>query len=276
MEICCKTKISAIIKENPDAIEAIAAINPHFEKLKNPILRRLLARRVTIEDAARIGKTRPEVFFERLKPLGFSVKEIPSACQHQNPTSSLEAFLEDVLTDNMQRLDVRGDIAAGKDPFQKITKALAELPEDGVLLLVNSFEPAPLINLVSSKGYSCYVEEKDEVYTYIKKENIGEETAVNPKATPAEGSFNELYTAFTGRMQTIDVRNLGMPQPMMRILETLEQLPAGQALYVHHQRVPQFLLPELKTRGFEYTLQEMDADNVKMIIYKPQSQSMAS
>ncbi|MDX5436888.1 MAG: DUF1858 domain-containing protein, partial [Pontibacter sp.] len=55
MEIAANTKISAILKANPDAIEAIAAINRHFEKLRNPLLRKILASRVTIADAARIG-----------------------------------------------------------------------------------------------------------------------------------------------------------------------------------------------------------------------------
>ena len=37
------TKISQILKEKPEAIEAIAAINRHFKKLENPFLRKMLA-----------------------------------------------------------------------------------------------------------------------------------------------------------------------------------------------------------------------------------------
>lgn len=52
MKINRQTKISAIIRHNSAAIEAI---NPHFNKLRNPILRKVLAPRVTVEDAALIG-----------------------------------------------------------------------------------------------------------------------------------------------------------------------------------------------------------------------------
>ena len=42
MQIAANTKISVLIKENPAAIDAIATINKHFEKLRNPVLRKIL------------------------------------------------------------------------------------------------------------------------------------------------------------------------------------------------------------------------------------------
>ena len=49
------TKISKIIKEKPASIEAIASLSSHFKKLHNPILRKVLASRVSVKDAAKIG-----------------------------------------------------------------------------------------------------------------------------------------------------------------------------------------------------------------------------
>ena len=69
-----ETKISTIIKANADAIEAIASINPHFNKLRNPILRKILASRVTVSEAAKIGKCSMECFAEKLRPLGFDLQ----------------------------------------------------------------------------------------------------------------------------------------------------------------------------------------------------------
>ena len=59
-----------------------------------------------------------------------------------------------------------------------------------------------------------------------------------------------------------------MPMPMVTILEAIEGLEEGHALYVHHKRLPQYLLPELKKREFDYKKQEVDADNMKLIIYR--------
>ncbi|WP_460879947.1 hypothetical protein [Pontibacter rugosus] len=44
MEIAANTKIAALIKENEKAIEAIASINKHFEKLRNPCCANCLLR----------------------------------------------------------------------------------------------------------------------------------------------------------------------------------------------------------------------------------------
>ena len=77
MKINQQTKISALIKENEKAIDAISSINPHFNKLRNPILRKVLASRVTIADAARIGKCNIEVFFKKLAEIGFEVEINP-------------------------------------------------------------------------------------------------------------------------------------------------------------------------------------------------------
>lgn len=66
MKVTRRTKISEIIKHDKNAIEAIISVNSHFEKLRNPILRKVLAPRVTIEDAARIGKCKVNDLFSAL------------------------------------------------------------------------------------------------------------------------------------------------------------------------------------------------------------------
>lgn len=49
------TRISKLIDENYDVIDTIVSINKHFRKLKNPVLRRVLAPRVSVADAAKKG-----------------------------------------------------------------------------------------------------------------------------------------------------------------------------------------------------------------------------
>jgi|GEM_PF-6123362 len=41
------TKIAALLKANPDALEAIIGISPGFKKLRNPVLRKILAAKNT-------------------------------------------------------------------------------------------------------------------------------------------------------------------------------------------------------------------------------------
>ena len=49
------TKISVLINYNPKSVDAIVSISNNFDKLKIPILRKVLASRVNIKQAAKIG-----------------------------------------------------------------------------------------------------------------------------------------------------------------------------------------------------------------------------
>jgi hypothetical protein len=71
MQINSKTKIADLLKFHPDALEAIITLSPDFKKLRNPVLRKLMAGRTSIGMASKIGGCKPEDFFEILKPLGF-------------------------------------------------------------------------------------------------------------------------------------------------------------------------------------------------------------
>ena len=67
----------------------------------------------------------------------------------------------------------------------------------------------------------------------------------------------------------LDVRQLQMPLPMQKILEALDELPVGRALFVYHKRVPVFLLPELVDRKLDYRIKEIREGEVHLIIFKP-------
>lgn len=70
------------------------------------------------------------------------------------------------------------------------------------------------------------------------------------------------------KIREIDVRDLEMPLPMVTILKELEEMGENEALYVHHKKVPQYLLPELAERNFRTWAAEVDDQNVKLLIHK--------
>ncbi|MCD6062433.1 MAG: hypothetical protein K0R82_344 [Flavipsychrobacter sp.] len=263
MVIDANTKIAALIKANPAVIDAIASINTHFKKLQNPVLRKIFASRVTIADAAKIGKCDIETFYTKLRPLGFNVSDSqPIQIEHiQRDTAANINY--DML------LDVRDDINNGKDPFKKIMQAITTLPKDKVLLLVNSFEPLPLICILKDRGYESEVVEvgSDEIHTYFKKAT--DELLNTDAHSPEASQFDEIRSGFEGSLKYIDVRQLPMPQPMVTILRTLESLERQTALFVYHKKLPLFLLPELKDRKYEHVVRYTD-EGVELIIYKQQ------
>ncbi|MER2996746.1 DUF2249 domain-containing protein [Pontibacter populi] len=277
MNIAATTKISALIKENPAAIDAIASINRHFEKLRNPVLRKILASRVTIADAARIGGCDIEMFYRKLEPLGFIVGPTATGSTITNNTMQIPetqtttkpAYLAQLPEQNLLTLDVCEDIATGNDPFLKIMKAVEEIGENNALLIINTFEPTPLIAILKKKGYSfwCEIKSVNLVHTYFW---LDAETGTTAGETIKfeTGGFEDVLARFAGKIKRIDLRAMEMPQPMVTILGELEVLPQQEALYVVHKRVPQFLLPQLAERGFNITIKEVDHNQVDLLIYK--------
>ena len=62
----------------------------------------------------------------------------------------------------------------------------------------------------------------------------------------------------------VDVRKLPPPQPMLAVLRLLETAPADGQVVVHHERVPQFLLPELAERGWRVARMAEEPANVRL------------
>ncbi|MDX5347459.1 MAG: DUF2249 domain-containing protein [Hymenobacteraceae bacterium] len=266
MKITPATKISTIIKANPAAIEAIASISAHFEKLRNPLLRKILASRVTIADAARIGGAEIAVFFEKLEAIGFEAEYTSAAYKEATQVSEETAIPQNVVV-----LDVREALQSGNDPFNEIMEAVEQLEPAQALQLINTFEPTPLISILKKRGYSYLTRQQapDLFFIYFFKND--KKTQPTPAEAPAQAkeiSFENLLEQYEGKLAEVDVRNLEMPLPMTTILEALPRLQPEQALYVHHRRVPQYLLPQLQERGFAYAVSQLTDNDVKLIIYK--------
>ena len=84
-----------------------------------------------------------------------------------------------------------------------------------------------------------------------------------------EESFASICSKFTKEQtKEIDVRELEMPGPMEKILSELAQLPAGNALYINHKRVPFYLLEELADKEYQVHINNREEGNVKMLIFK--------
>ncbi len=264
MKINAATKIATLLKHDERALKAIISLSPKFEKLRNPLLRKLLAGRTSIAMASKIGGCEVADFFEQLKPLGFQVEG--TAVEEASRRTAMPDFLKHGKEGEIEVLDVRPVLDAGKDPLKQILAALQNLSAGQVLKIINSFEPSPLIMLAEKKGYSSYVETvgADLVATYLYKEKETGQLVENL----GNEEWEEAYVRFKDRLIEIDVRDLPMPQPMMTILEALEDLRSGQTLFVQHKKVPVFLLPELKERGFGYRIKEITDHHVQLLIFK--------
>lgn len=262
-----QTKISEIIKSDEQSIEIIAQINSNFKKLKNPVLRKLLAPRVNVKQAAQIGGVPSEKLLEALGEIGFQIES-----HRREETINTPKIKNKKDMNHLEKviLDVRPILNSGEDPFNKIIAQLKTMNDQQALLIINTFEPIPLLNILKDKGYSYETTRpnEQEVHTTLYKTSEGKLEEAKKERPSKDWSFIQVEESYKGKMTELDVRDLEMPMPMVSILEAVETIDAEHALFVHHKKLPQYLIPELENRDFSFVSKEIDNSNIKLIIFK--------
>lgn len=272
MKINANTRISELIEADAAVIEVLASVSKPFKRLRNPILRKIMAPRATIAEAAKMGGCTVEAIAVALRPLGFEYEGLVTIGEEVVPVPQ---WLSAPPEESVIRFDVREIIESGTDPLREIVSAFGHVPPGGILCIINSFVPGPLIHLLKQdKAEDSYVRKVSdkEFHTYfLKKRGAGtshKDIAYTGKEN-RKGSFDELLSRFPPeKIKEIDVRDLEMPLPMQTILEALKSLPEDSALFVHHKRIPVYLLEELSGKGYETHVQTVDEHNVKMVLLR--------
>ncbi|WP_123624061.1 DUF2249 domain-containing protein [Halorubrum sp. CSM-61] len=76
-------------------------------------------------------------------------------------------------------------------------------------------------------------------------------------------------------VETLDVRELGPPEPLRQTLELLADLPDETVLVQRNDRAPQFLYPKLDDRGYARETVETD-DAVVTAIWRAEGDAAES
>lgn len=66
----------------------------------------------------------------------------------------------------------------------------------------------------------------------------------------------------------LDNRGLEPPEPMVRTLEQLENMPDDEVLYIINDRRSIYLYPELETRGYDHETRELEDGSFEIKIFK--------
>jgi uncharacterized protein (DUF2249 family) len=267
MIINANTRIAPILKQNAGALDAIVSISPKFEKLRNPLLRKVMAPRTSLAAACKFGGCSIDDFFGKLEPLGFEIDRRTVVAEEEK--KPIPAFMHALDKLGVTDLDVRPVIASGSDPLNIIMEKVKSIQPGQVLKIINTFEPTPLVLMLEKKGFETFVDEisANHIETYFFKKNHSAPPA-KEKPAPTAADWDQVISRFAGQLREVDVRHLEMPQPMLTILEALDTLLPQNALFVYHKRIPVFLLPELAQRGFEYRIKEITDGEVHLLIFR--------
>lgn len=271
ISIHADTRIKTLLDaDKQGVIDELVKLNKNFAKLKNPVLRSLFASRVTIADACKIAHCNLEDFLTSMNHIGFHTAVAPPAAPSLAARKTID-FSLDVTT---YELDVRTPLENNEDPLKDILAIVNKMSVGERVKLTNTFEPIPLISLLTDKGFSYQVDfvQEDLVITWFEKQDPIAKIVSSALAADAEDNL-QLFNKVLGRYKQeqithIDVRALQMPQPMLLIIENLDRLPSDGILYVYHKKVPIFLLPELDKRGMVFLFNHKSATEVDLLIYK--------
>ena len=266
--------VARLLDEHPELIEVLARYHPHFARLRNRLLRRVMGPRVTVAQAAgmagvpadellavlrqAVGEPAPAPHHAR-SPEGRSNEGSDAASPSQGEGRGEGApprGLADTPEARQVRLDVREDIRRGDEPFARIMGAIKTLAGDQVLALRVPFEPIPLYDVLGKRGFAHWTERRaSDDWTVWFYRDTG--PRVEPTAAPAAPARSR---------SVLDVRGLEPPQPMLRVLQEVDRLGPDAELEVHHERRPMFLYPQLDERGFLHETDEPEPGLVRIRI----------
>ena len=153
-----KTKVLELIENYPQLEDILISYAPAFKKLKNPVLRKTVAKIATLQQAATIGNVNTEELINRLrKEVGqdFIASEEGILYNYQKP----DWFDENKITG---RLNASEMLAAGEHPVNQVISDLRKLNKNEIYELTAPFLPAPLIDKASSLGAKHWIDKKNE------------------------------------------------------------------------------------------------------------------
>ncbi len=264
-------KISQVLQYYPELLEVLIEAAPAFDKLRNPILRRVQSRLVTVGQAAEIAGLDPAALVAQLNSaVGLTGVESESPPSDKLPENRLEPpWVTGAII--AEQLDVRSFQQRGEEPFGAIMAAVRQVPPGQVLSLRNTFEPTPLYDVLGQRGFEPWAQKLGDNDWEILFFNSGiNRVTPPPEQPPASAPPAPTWDEPTATL-TIDVSELVPPEPMIKILTALEELPDGASLLVHHVRRPMHLYPRLDELGYRHETRELGPNRIELLIEKPAS-----
>lgn len=165
-----QTKVGELLDAYPELESVLIEIAPQFKKLRNPILRRTVARVTSLAQAARVGNV----------PIGDMVQSLRRQVGQPDLEVEASATVSAEITANpapewmdqeviVGSLDARPMIDAGEQPLGRVMQQLGSLQPGEIFELITPFEPAPLIDKATARGYRVWttVRSTDEHRTYF-------------------------------------------------------------------------------------------------------------
>jgi hypothetical protein len=170
-DITPETKIGVLLEKYPQLEEALLEVSPTFAKLKNPLLRKTVAKVADLRQIAQIGNIPIAELVKRLRQEAGIQEDFegegPASVDESTKIAEAPGW---VHTYHLRKsLDARPIIEGGGRPMETVLADLEQLQAEEKYELITSFVPAPLIEIMRNKGYQVWThhESPSIVRTFI-------------------------------------------------------------------------------------------------------------
>lgn len=169
LDITPETRVGTLLDTYPDLDKELFDLSPAFKKLKNPVLRKTVAKVTTLRQAARVGNVSLAKVINTLRTAaGQSKLSLDDDGEESSTEAQPDWFEQGAIK---KSLDARPLIESGERPMEAVLAALEPLSEGEVLELITPFVPAPLIDMAKRKGVQVWYQQEtpELIRTYFGK-----------------------------------------------------------------------------------------------------------
>jgi hypothetical protein len=161
------SKLADVLERWPALEAVLLELSPHFHALRNPVLRRTVAKVATLRQVSVVSGVELGVLVTRLRT---AAGLAPAPVAVDAAAAERPGWADDRHVTRIR--DARAAIEAGDHPLAQVMSDLGELADGEVYVLVTPFVPAPLVDLARGKGYAGFsVAEGDaQVRTFFRRD----------------------------------------------------------------------------------------------------------
>jgi hypothetical protein len=169
LQIHPSTKVAQLLDAYPELEDVLIRMAPPFKKLKNPILRKSVAKVATLKQAAVAGRLDLSSMINQLREaVGQAALDVTETISEEDYLGTAPGwFNQSCVASSID--DRAGD--SDEMAITRILKALKELDQRQVVELTTTFLPAPGIDAARKKRLLTWtVREEEELYrTYFTR-----------------------------------------------------------------------------------------------------------
>jgi len=148
------TTVGALLDAFPEAERVLIELAPAFGRLRNPVVRRTVAKVATLEQAAKIGGVSLRTLMERLRALtGEAGAEVDCAASAEDADTAPDWVAKSRV---VEEVDAAAMLDRGVHPIGKIREAVGALGPGEVVVLRAPFRPEPLLETMRRAGAQVY------------------------------------------------------------------------------------------------------------------------